>query len=103
MRSDPRRRARSRVGAEKGAARKVDLTFPEGIATRALGTKEVFWSDDVARLPGANLEAIATFEIKQLLAAPMLGSNGELTGMFCVLDRLDKAGISPEDIRRTCR
>ncbi|PYX39581.1 MAG: hypothetical protein DMG81_09060, partial [Acidobacteria bacterium] len=91
---------RVHIGAEKGAARKVDLTFPEGIATRALGTKEVFWSDDVARLPGANLEAIATFEIKQLLAAPMLGSNGELTGMFCVLDRLDKAGISPEDIRR---
>ena len=91
---------RVRLGAEKGAARNVDLTFPEGIATKALGAKEVFWADDVAQLPGANLEAIAKFDIKQLLAVPMLGSNGEVMGMFCVLDRLDDAGISSEDIRR---
>src|SRR5207245_11210238 len=62
--------------------------------------KEVFWSDDVAQLPGANLEAIAKFEIKQLLAVPMLGSDGNVMGMFAVLDRLDHAGVSPEDIRR---
>jgi PAS domain S-box-containing protein len=91
---------RVRLGAEKGAARRVDLTFPEGIGTRALIAKEVFWADDVSLLPGANLEAIAKFEIKQLLAVPMLGSNGEVMGMFGVLDRLDHAGISSEDIRR---
>jgi PAS domain S-box-containing protein len=91
---------RVRLGAEKGAPRRVDLTFPEGIATKALSEKEVFWSDDVAKLPGANLEAIAKFEIKQLLAVPMLGADGEVMGMFCMLDRLDQAGISPEDIRR---
>jgi len=91
---------RVRLGAEKGAARRVDLTFPEGIGTKALIAKEVFWSDDVAQLPGANLEAIAKFEIKQLLAVPMLGSDGNVMGMFGVLDRLDQAGISPEDIRR---
>src|SRR5262249_23827226 len=59
---------RVRLGAEKGAARHVDLTFPEGIATRALLAKEIFWNDDVRQLPGANLEAIAKFEIKQILA-----------------------------------
>ena len=91
---------RVRLGAEKGAARRVDLTFPEGIGTKALFAKEVFWSDDVAQLPGANLEAIAKFEIKQLLAVPMLGSDGNVMGMFGVLDRLDQAGVSPEDIRR---
>ena len=91
---------RVRLGAEKGAARRVDLTFPEGIGTKALIAKEVFWSDDVAQLPGANLEAIAKFEIKQLLAVPMLGSDGNVMGMFGVLDRLDHAGVSPEDIRR---
>ncbi len=91
---------RVRLGAEKGAARKVDLTFPEGIGTKALKAKQVFWSDDVAQLSGANLEAIAKFEIKQLLAVPLLGSDGEVMGMFGVLDRLDQASISQEDIRR---
>src|SRR5579883_1653949 len=91
---------RVRLGAEKGAARRVDLTFPEGIATRALLAKEVFWSDDARQLPGANLEAIAKFEIRQMLAVPLLGSDGEVMGMFGVLDRLDRAGVSPEDIRR---
>ncbi len=91
---------RVRLGAEKGAARKLDLTFPEGMATRALTAKEAFWTDDAAQLPGANLEAIAKFEVKQLLAVPLLGSNGEVLGMFGVLDRLDQAGVSAEDIRR---
>jgi PAS domain S-box-containing protein len=91
---------RVRLGAEKGVPRHVDLTFPDGIATRALLAKEVFWSDDARQLPGANLEAIARFEIKQILAVPLLGSDGEVMGMFGVLDRLDQAGISPEDTRR---
>ena len=91
---------RVRLGAEKGAARHVDLTFPEGIGTRSLLAKEVFWSDDARQLPGANLEAIAKFEIKQILAVPLLGSDGEVMGMFGVLDRLDQASISQEDIRR---
>ena len=91
---------RVRLGAEKGAALRVDLTFPEGIGTKALKAKEVFWSDDVAQLPGANLAAIAKFEIKQLLAVPLLGSDGEVIGMFGMLDRLDQASLSQEDIRR---
>ncbi len=31
---------------------------------------------------------------------PLLGSDGEVMGMFGVLDRLDLAGITEEDIRR---
>jgi len=43
---------------------------------------------------------IATFDVRQLLAVPLLGSDGKVLGMFGVLDRMDRAGISPEDIRR---
>jgi len=91
---------RVRLGAENGSARHVDLTFPEGIATKALTAKEVFWTDDARQLPGANLEAVNRFGIKQLLAVPLLGSDTQVLGMFGVLDRLDEAGVSPEDIRR---
>jgi two-component system NtrC family sensor kinase len=89
-----------RLGADKGEARHVDLVFPEGIATRDLRAKEVFWTDDAGKLASANTEAIAEFNIRQILAVPLLGSNGEVMGMFGMLDRLDQAGISEEDVRR---
>jgi len=91
---------RVRLGAEKGTSRHLDLTFPEGAATQALAAKEVFWTDNASQISGANLEAIEKFSIRQLLAVPMLGSDTQVMGMFGVLDRLDQAGISPEDIRR---
>ncbi len=53
-----------------------------------------------AQLPGSNAQAIAEFVIQQILAVPLLGSDGEVLGMFGVLDRLDHAGISEEDVRR---
>jgi two-component system NtrC family sensor kinase len=91
---------RVRLGAEKGEARHLDLMFPEGIATKALAAKEVFWTDDASQLAGANAEAIAQFNIKQLLLVPLFGTDSEVMGMFGVLDRLDQADISQEDIRR---
>ena len=37
---------------------------------------------------------------EQLLTVPLLDTEGEVLGMFGVLDRVDQAGISPEEIRR---
>jgi PAS domain S-box-containing protein len=91
---------RVRYAVVQGEPRRVDTVFPEGIATRSLRAKEVFWSDDVRQLAGANLEAIAQYQGKQLLAVPLLGSDGRVIGMFGVLDRLDNTGISQQDIRR---
>lgn len=91
---------RVRYAFAKGESRRVDNLFPEGIATRALRSKEVFWSDDVRQMPGANLEALAQHEAKQLLALPLIGADGRVLGMFGVLDRLDSTGISQQDIRR---
>jgi two-component system NtrC family sensor kinase len=89
-----------RCAVTRGESRRVDTVFPEGIATRALRAKEVFWSDDVRQLPGANLEVLAQYEAQQLLAVPLLGADGKVLGMFGVLDRLDNTGISQQDIRR---
>jgi PAS domain S-box-containing protein len=91
---------RVRLGAEKGEARHVDLTFPDGIGTKALLAKEVFSTDDASKIPGANIQAIQQFAIKQLLAVPLLGSDAEVMGMFGVLDRLDHSNITAEDTRR---
>jgi PAS domain S-box-containing protein len=89
-----------RYAVDRGEPQRVDNLFPEGIATRALRSREVFWSDDVRQMAGANLEVIAQHHAKQLLAVPLLGAEGRVLGMFGVLDRLDGTGISQQDIRR---
>ncbi|MGO8796235.1 MAG: PAS domain S-box protein [Candidatus Sulfotelmatobacter sp.] len=91
---------RVRHVVKQGHSRCVDSVFPEGIATRALRAKEVFWSDDARQMQGANLEILSKYEARQLLAVPLLGADGRVLGMFGVLDRLDKTGISQQDIRR---
>ena len=89
-----------RWAAEGGQPKRVDFRLPEGPASRALLRKEVFWSDDPSKVPGANLEILAQFDVKHLLTVPLLDTNGDVLGMFGVLDRLGRAGISPEEIRR---
>jgi PAS domain S-box-containing protein len=91
---------RVRYGVERGEPRRAEVVFPEGIATRALRAKEVFWTDEASRTPGANLEVVTKYNVQQFLAVPLLGNKSKLLGMFGVLDRLDGTGISQEDIRR---
>src|SRR6266568_3871114 len=89
-----------RWGTDNGVTDPMDHEFPEGTARRALINKEVFWTDDPKKVPDANLEMIAKLKVRQILALPLLGSDGQVLGMFGVLDRLDRQGISQEDIRR---
>jgi PAS domain S-box-containing protein len=91
---------RVRWAAQHGQAKRPELLLPDGIASRALLDKDVFWSDDATHVEGANLQLIAQFNVRQILAVPLLDTDGEVLGMFGVLDRLDQAGISQEDIRR---
>jgi len=89
-----------RWGTDNGVTDPMDHEFPEGTAHRALTNKEVFWTDDPKKVPDANLEKIAKLKVRQILAVPLLGSDGQVLGMFGVLDRVDRQGISLEDIRR---
>ena len=89
-----------RYRVEKGEVHRVEMDVPEGIVTRTLRAKEVFWTDDATRVPGIDQDAITQLRVHQLLAVPLLGASGQVLGMFNVLDRLDGAGISQEDIRR---
>ena len=91
---------RVRYGVEKGEPRRLETLFPEGVATKALRAKEVFWTDDANRTPGANLDVVTKYKVRQFLAIPLLGTNGRVVGMFAVLDRLEGPSISQEDIRR---
>ncbi len=89
-----------RWGVEDGVARPVDIPLYDGVATRALRQKNVFVTEDAAATPGANLDFVAAFHIRQLLAVPLVGSNGDVLGMFGVLDRVEPGPINDEDVRR---
>jgi PAS domain S-box-containing protein len=93
-----------RWAVEKGIAHPLetplDIPLDDDVATRALKNKTVFVAEDAATTPGANLDFVAKFNIRQLLAVPLLGSNGELLGMFGVLDRIAEGPINDEDVRR---
>ncbi|MGZ4839118.1 MAG: PAS domain S-box protein [Terriglobales bacterium] len=91
---------RIRWGVENGVARPVDIPLHDGVAARALKNKNVFFTEDASTTPGANLEFVAAFDIRQLLAVPLIGSNGEVLGMFGVLDRAEPGPINDEDVRR---
>ena len=91
---------RVRYGVERGEPRRLEVVFPEGIATAALRAKEVFWTDDAGSMPGANLDLIGRYQVRQFLAVPLQGAGGRVLGMFAVLDRIDGTGIAQEDIRR---
>ena len=75
--------------------------IPEGAAlTQALQNKQILCADDLSGVPEVNQELLALFQARQILALPLVGTSGELIGMFALLDRVDGAPISPEDIRR---
>jgi two-component system NtrC family sensor kinase len=89
-----------RYGVEHGEPKRVETIFPEGVATKALRAKEVFWTDEASRVPGVNIAVVSKYNVHQFLAVPLLSASGTLLGMIGVLDRLDGTGISQEDIRR---
>jgi len=93
-------RFRVRWGAEEGITRPQDFSLPEGPASHAVRNKEVFWTDDARKVADFNLEALEQFKVKQMLTVPLVGSDGQVLGMFGAMDRLDGAGIAQEDIRR---
>jgi len=74
--------------------------IPEGVLTRAILKKEIFWSDDATQIPGTNASVLAEFNVRQLLTVPLLSAKGDPLGVFGVLDQRDHLPISQEDIRR---
>ena len=62
--------------------------------------KQVFRSENAAELSGAQVEFLSQYGVRQLLAVPLLGIDGHLSGMFGFMDRNDGNPISDEDVRR---
>ncbi|HMD16470.1 MAG TPA: PAS domain S-box protein [Terriglobales bacterium] len=91
---------RIRWGVENGKARPVDIPLYDGVASHTLKQKNVFVTENASVSADGDLDFVAAFHIRQLLAVPLLGSNGDVLGMFSVLDRIEPGPINEEDVRR---
>jgi PAS domain S-box-containing protein len=91
---------RIRWGVENGKTRPVDIPLYDGVASHTLKQKDVFVTEDASRIQDGDLDFVAAFCIRQLLAVPLLGSNGDVLGMFSVVDRIEPGPINEEDVRR---
>ena len=87
-----------RWGFENGKARPLDIPLNKGRVTRNLSKRKSFIAEDASRGSRRESGFIAAFKIKAFLVVPLLGSNGEVLGMFGVLDRVEPGRIS----RRRC-
>ncbi len=85
---------------ENGQARPVNIPLSDGVVARHALQKEVFCTEDGSSLPGVDPKFVAAFRIHQVLVVPLLGSTGDILGMFGVLDRVAAGPIGDEDIRR---
>ncbi len=74
--------------------------IPEGVLTRAIFNKEIFWTDDATQVPGTKKNVLAEFNVRQLIAVPLLGTDQSPLGVFGVLDQKERLPVSQEDIRR---
>ena len=89
-----------RWAAIEGEARPFVVEVPADFRKHIVGEKKVLWTDDLFKLPDIEVEVARKYNLKQGLAAPLLGSDGESLGVLAVLDRIDGKPIQPEDIRR---
>ena len=91
---------RVRWGASHGNTQHLDLVLPDGATTQVLLRGEVCRYDDASREPCADADIFSALQAEeQMLAVPLLGTDGQVLGMFGGLDRLDRARITQEDIR----
>ncbi|HEY1463923.1 MAG TPA: PAS domain S-box protein [Terriglobales bacterium] len=89
-----------RWGSDRGEARSTNAIFPEGVATRALLSKQPFWGNDVTQIPGVQLETLKNFNVKELLIVPLLGTHDQVLGLVGVADHLQEFPITEKDVRR---
>jgi two-component system NtrC family sensor kinase len=95
---------RVRWTAENDAAHAVDIPMHDFAATGIIDEKNVFVTENAtytsANAPNGKADFIAALNIRQLLAVPLLDSNGEVLGMFAALDRIKPGTIDDQDVAR---
>lgn len=84
---------RMRWSSRGGVSRPLDVELDSLSVRQVIAKKEPYWSEEKRDdANGAHWD--------QLFAIPLVGADGECLGILGLLDRLDHAPISPDDVRR---
>ncbi|HXE90301.1 MAG TPA: PAS domain S-box protein [Terriglobales bacterium] len=86
--------------ADEGQGREVHVELRPRLAQRVFATREPFWCDDASQGPETGLTASPAFSARQYLLVPLPGNDGEVHGLFALLDRTSGGIITQEDVRR---
>jgi two-component system NtrC family sensor kinase len=89
-----------RWGAVGGQAQPLRQPLGPQVIEFILSRKQPYWSDDASQNPPLDPAILSQFQVKQYLAVPLLSSEERVLGVLGVLDRIDGAPISAEDVRR---
>jgi len=91
---------RIRWSLREGKPGAIGFLIPEGNVTRAMRNRDVFRAEDASQLAGAQVDFLSQYGVRQMLAVPLMGIDGQLSGIFGMMDRSDGRSISEEDVRR---
>ena len=91
---------RIRWSLREGKPGATGFLIPDGNISRAMRNQEVFRAEDATQLPGAQVDFLSQYGVRQMLAVPLMGIDGHLSGIFGLMDRSDGRAISEEDVRR---
>jgi PAS domain S-box-containing protein len=86
--------------AEGGVARRTERELRAPVSLRVLDSKRPVSCENLAAEPGGADDLGLEGAAKQFLGVPLQGGDGEVLGIFAVLDREDQRPISSEDVRR---
>lgn len=86
--------------SDHGHTAPLQEVFSDEAITKNLLDQKSYWSNAVPNDSDVTLKEIAGASIKQMLVVPLLGTGNQIVGMFGVLDRLDDAPVSQEDVGR---
>jgi PAS domain S-box-containing protein len=90
-----------RWASSKGQASRLDIDVSV-VAKRAFESPGPYICEDIGQLPANEKAQLRRWEsdLKQYLGMPLLTSDGRQLGVLGFFDKKNKAGISPDDVRR---
>ncbi len=82
-----------------GLSANADAMLPDGLLSRTLLNQETFYTDDATQFHGPESEIFQRLQVRQMMAVPLQGADSHVFGVLGLLDRMDGAGISRENVR----
>lgn len=89
-----------RYGADSNQGRHMKVELTTGITLNILQNKRSYRTENALTDPGADVEGVKMFDVRQYLGVPIYTSGQAAFGVLALLDKADGSPISDEDVER---